>query len=55
METRDLEQAAEASSEEIQPPTLTQKTGKGCTYGYIKRVQDIVLSALALLDRKSVV
>lgn len=49
METRDLEQAAEASSEEIQPPTLTRKTGKSCTYGYIKRVQDIVLSALALL------
>ena len=50
METRNLEKtAAEASSEEIQPLTLTRKTGKSCTYLYIKRLQDIVLSALALL------
>ena len=50
METRNLEKtAAEASSEEIQPLTLTRKTGKSCTYLYIKRMQDIVLSALALL------
>ena len=50
METRNLEKtAAAASSEEIQPLTLTRKTGKSCTYLYIKRMQDIVLSALALL------
>ena len=49
METRDLEKAAEGASSEQSRPPACALTGKKRGYLRVKRVQDVLLSAMALV------